>query len=221
MNQKILENMVLFRGIHSEELLALLACLQAKEQTVAKETFLFLAGKSKPQMGIVLSGQAQVIRENILGDRMIIGTLHPGSLFGETYACMDVPVMPVSVFAKESCQVLLFDIKKILHTCSSSCSFHHILIQNLMKIFAQKNAMLNQKMSYLSHKTIRSKLEAFLLDQAERQKSASFSLSLNRNELADYLCVDRSAMSRELGKMKEEGILDFQKNHFTLLSLLP
>lgn len=90
-----------------------------------------------------------------------------------------------------------------------------------MKIFAQKNAMLNQKMSYLSHKTIRSKLEAFLLDQAERQKSASFSLSLNRNELADYLCIDRSAMSRELGKMKEEGILDFQKNHFTLLSLLP
>lgn len=219
-DQKILEKTALFRSISPDDLPALLSCLQARERTVEKENFLFLAGESKPMMGVVLSGHAQVIRENILGDRMLIGSLPPGSLFGETYACMDLPVIPVSVVAKEACRVLLLDIQKVLHTCTAACSFHQTLIHNLMKTFAQKNAMLNRKMSYLSHKTIRGRLEAFFLDQAEQKQSPSFSIPFNRNELADYLCTDRSALSRELGNMKQDGLLDFHKNHIRLTGLL-
>ena len=147
---------------------------------------------------------------------MIIGSLEPGNLFGETYACMGLAKIPVSVEAVEDCSVLLLDINRMLRTCNNACMFHQQLISNLLNIIATKNMLLNKKMSYITHKTIRGRLLAFLEDQAEHANSNVFEIPFNRNELADYLCIDRSAMSRELGRMKKEGLLDFDRKAFRL-----
>lgn len=212
----ILKKMELFQNIHEDDIPGMLKCLDCKIKTYHKDEFIFLAGESTPAVGILLAGKAQVIKENIHGDRLIIRKLSAGDMFGESYASMAVKVMPVSVYTLEETQVLLFDLKKIILTCKSACVFHQTLIMNLMKIIARKNAVLSEQMFYLSHKTIRSRMEAYLLDQADKHGSYTFSIPFKRNELAEYLCMDRSAMLRELGKMKEEGILSYNKNTFQI-----
>jgi CRP-like cAMP-binding protein len=213
-----LKNTRLFSNIKEADIPALLKCLGSRKQSYPKEDFIFLAGQSAPAVGILLSGKAQVIKENMLGDSMIIGTLIPGDMFGETYACMGKEAIPVSVVALEPCEALLLDVGRIVHTCQTACPFHQQLIANLLQIMARKNDMLNRKMSFITHKTIRSRLEAYFYDQMEQCGSYEFTLPFNRNELADYLCMDRSAMCRELSHMKEEGILDYSGNHFHWLN---
>ncbi len=213
---KILMKHPLFSEIARQDIEHILSCMDSRQQNFVKGSFIFLAEESYPKIGILLSGKAQVIKENIHGDRMIIGSLEPGSLFGETYACVGLPRIPVSVEAVEDCGVLLLDINRMLKTCNNTCAFHQKLIANLLNIIATKNMMLNRKMSYITHKTIRGRLLAYLEDQAERANSDRFEIPFNRNELADYLCVDRSAMSRELSRMKKEGLLEFNRRAFRL-----
>lgn len=213
---KILMKHPLFAGIALQDLNHILSCMESRQQSFNEGSFIFLADESYPKLGILLSGKAQVIKENMFGDRMIIGALEAGNLFGETYACMGLSKIPISVEAMEDCSVLLLDINRMLKTCSNACTFHQRLVANLLNIVATKNMQLNRKMSYLTHKTIRGRLLAYLEDQAERTNSDAFEIPFNRNELADYLCVDRSAMSRELGRMKKEGLLDFSRKAFRL-----
>ncbi|MEI6578959.1 MAG: Crp/Fnr family transcriptional regulator [Eubacteriales bacterium] len=210
----VLNKTELFKNLNDDEISSILKCLNSKTKTYQRDEFIFLAGESKPAVGIVVYGKAQVIKENIQGDRLILRKLGAGDMFGETYAGMDIDKVPVSVSALEETQVVFFELKNILNTCKSVCSFHQTLILNLMKNIAKKSAMLNEQMSYLSHKTIRGRLEAYLFEQADKNRSASFSIPYNRRELAEYLCMDRSAMQRELGKMKTEGALSFNKNTF-------
>lgn len=214
MTIRILQSNELFDNIQEQDLPVMLHCLGCRRQSAERGDFIFLAGKSRPAVGILMSGKAQIEKENIAGDAMIIGTLRTGDLFGETYACMGADVMPVSVVALEKSDVLLLDVAKIVHTCRSACKFHQQLIANLLKILAEKNMRLNRKMSYLSHKTIRSRLEAYFSSRAQSRGSLSFSIPFNRTELAEYLCIDRSAMSRELARMKNEGILDYRGKTF-------
>jgi len=201
-----------------EEITSILKCLNSKTKIFQKDEFIFLAGESKPLVGIIIYGKAQVIKENMQGDRLILRKLGVGDMFGETYAGMDIDVVPVSVTALEETKIVLFELKYMLNTCKSACAFHQTLILNLMKNIAKKSAMLNEQMSYLSHKTIRGRLDAFLFEQAEKNGSYFFSIPFNRRELAEYLCMDRSAMIRELQKMKTEGALSFNKNTFCIMS---
>jgi len=212
----ILQKTELFQNMNEEEITSILKCLNSKTKTYQKDEFIFLAGESKPAVGIVIYGKAQVIKENIQGDRLILRKLGAGEMFGEIYAGMAIDAVPVSVSAMEETKVVLFELKYILSTCKSACSFHQTLILNLMKNIAKKSAMLNEQMSYLSHKTIRGRLEAFLIEQADKNGSYSFGIHFNRRELAEYLCMDRSAMLRELGKMKKEGVLSYNKNTFRI-----
>lgn len=210
----ILKKTDLFRDMTGDEILSMLQCLNSTTKSYQKDEFIFLAGETKPAVGIVLSGGAQVIKENIQGDRLILKKLGAGDMFGETYAGMDIETVPVSVVAAQETQVVLFELKYILNTCKSACAFHQTLILNLMKNIAKKSAMLNEQMSYLSHKTIRGRLEAFLYGQADKNGSYTFTIPFNKRELAEYLCMDRSAMLRELGKMKTEGVVSYDKNTF-------
>ncbi len=210
----VLKKTDLFRNMTEEEIKSMLQCLNSTTKTYRKDEFIFLAGKTKPTVGIVISGSAQVIKENIHGDRLILKKLEVGDMFGETYAGMGIDTVPVSVVATEEIQVILFELRYILGTCKSACVFHQTLILNLMQNIAKKSAMLNEQMTYLSHKTIRDRLEAYLYEQAEKSGSASFTIPFNRRELAEYLCMDRSAMIRELGKIKAEGIVSYDKNTF-------
>jgi len=206
----------LFEGIVLEDIKHILTCMDSRRQHFEKGTLIFVAYNSAPKIGILLSGKAQIVKENYHGDRMIIGIVTPGSLFGETYASMDLSTIPVSVETLENSLVLLLDVNRILKICENTCPFHQKLISNLLKIIATKNMQLNKKMSYITHKTIRGRLLAYLEDQSENAQSERFDIPFNRNELAEYLCIDRSAMSRELSRMKKEGLLNFSKKTFHL-----
>lgn len=212
----ILKTMELFRGIGKEDLLTMLSCLSARKAQYKKGSFIFLAEEKVDYVGAVLSGSIQIIREDIWGNRVIIATAEAGDLFAEAYSCAEMESITVSVTAAEDCEILLMDYRRIIHTCTSSCSFHSRLIENMIRILANKNIQLIQKINILGQRNTREKLLAYLGEQAKLTGSKSFEIPFNRQELADYLCVDRSAMSSELGKLRDEGLLEFDRSRFFL-----
>lgn len=207
----------LFAGINGNDMRGMLGCLNARSAVYAKDATVFLAGDPARRVGLVLAGAVQVVRDDVFGNRAILAKLGPGDLFGETFACAAVEILPVSVTAVSNCKVLLLDYRRIIDTCSSSCIFHSRLIENMLKILAGKNLMLNQKIEALSARTTREKLMAYLASQASRAGRRQFDISFSRQELADYLAVDRSALSREMGAMQREGLIHFDRSRFELL----
>jgi CRP-like cAMP-binding protein len=214
---KILKQVSLFQGILAEEHKPILDCLGAVEKTYTKNQAIILAGDEITSLGIIIIGSVQVIREDIIGNRMIVAKLEEGEIFGETLASAGVEASPVSVFASEPCKIIWILIQRIVTPCNNVCEFHSSLLTNLLKLLARKNIYLNNKMELLSKRTIREKIMGYLDLQMEGKNSKSIEIPLNRNDLADYLCIDRSAMSRELSKLKEEGIIDYYKNYFKIL----
>lgn len=207
----------LFAGIEADRLESLLGCLSAATRACRKDEFIFRAGDKATTVGIVLSGSVRVLQEDFWGRRTILAHIGPGGLFGEAFSCAGKDRLPVSATASEASDIMLVDYKKIVTTCSPACAFHADLIMNMMRILAEKNILLTQKMEHLSRRSTRDKLLSFLSAQALLAGSDSLELPFNRQELADYLCVDRSALSRELGLMRAEGLLAYEKNRFELI----
>jgi CRP-like cAMP-binding protein len=207
----------LFAGINESELPALLDCLSAFQNSYEKGGFVFMAGDNVTAIGIVLSGGVYVLQEDFWGNRSILSHVAPGGLFAEAFSCAEADSLPVSVITAEPSEILLLDYKRVVTTCSSACAFHTGLIKNMMQILAWKNVMLTQKIEHLTRRTTREKLLSYLSEQARQAAQSAFEVPFNRQELADYLSVDRSAMSSELCKMRDDGILRFYKNHFELL----
>lgn len=214
----ILMNSPLFESIGESELTSLLDCLDAKVVTCQKDELVFVADNPAKHVGLVLEGSVQVISDDIFGNRTILAALFCGELFGETFACAGINTLPVSVVAATKSLIMLLDYRRIITTCPASCSFHSRLIENMLKILAQKNILLNQKINAVSARTTKDKLMAYLLSQAAYKKSTKFEIPFNRQELADYLSVDRSALSREMSFMKQAGVIDYSKNCFEILS---
>ena len=206
----------LFAEIEASRLDSLLDCLAAAKRVYRKDEFIFTAGGKATLVGIVLSGGVRIVQEDFWGHRMILAHIGPGGLFGEALACAGQDSLPVSVTAAETTEVMLIDYRKIITTCPSACAFHMQLIKNMVRILAEKNILLTQKIDYLAKRTTRDKLLTFLSAQALLAGSDTIELPFNRQELADYLCVDRSALSRELGAMRAEGLLTYEKNRFEL-----
>jgi CRP-like cAMP-binding protein len=167
-------------------------------------------------VGIVLSGSAFVLQEDYWGNRNILSNIGVGGIFGESFSCAEAAALPVSVIAKEDSVILLINVKKILTICSTACAFHTSLIMNLMRILANKNRYLTRKIEHITKKTTREKVLSFLSECAVQGGKNTFEIEFNRQELADYLSVERSALSAVLSKMKEEGIIDYYKNTFRL-----
>lgn len=206
----------LFDGIGPDELASLLRCLSATTRHYAKGRFVLRAGDVTTQVGEVISGRVHVVKEDFWGNRTILSELEVGGLFGETYAAMPSEPLEVSVIAAERSEVLFLDVRRILTTCSSACAFHTRLIRNLLDVSAQKNLMLTRKLECMAQRTTREKLLSYLSAESQRQGSSSFEIPFDRQQLADYLCVDRSAMSSELGRLRDEGTLRFERSKFTL-----
>ncbi len=209
-------NSRLFLGISPQEVSTMLQCLSAKEKTYPKGSFLFQAGEAQSQMGLVLSGRVHIVKEDFWGGRTILAEAVCGQVFGEAYACTKQP-LEVSVEAMEESTVLFLDVGRVLHVCHSSCAFHGRLIQNLLSLLAQKNLLLTKKVEHMAKRTTREKLLSYLSSQAQLAESNVFTIPFNRQQLADYLAVERSAMSAELSKLRKDGWLDYQKNTFRLL----
>lgn len=213
----ILERCPLFDGVDSNDLSAMLACLNARVFSYQKNQVIFQEGDPAKYVGIVLTGAAQIVREDYYGNRSIVARIEPAELFGESFACAGVSALPVSVVAADDSQVMLIDCRRLTVSCTSACSFHSRIIFNLLRVVATKNLLFNQKIEITSHRTTREKLMAYLLIQAKQNKSSSFTIPYDRQSLADYLGVDRSAMAVEISKLRKDGIIACEKSHFELL----
>ena len=214
---EILKDCALFDGIDVGDLRGMLGCLDVRVVEFDKKYTVMAEGTPAKYIGIMLSGTAQILRNDYYGNRSILAEIRPGEIFGEAFACAQVPAMPVSVVANEACEVMLVDCRHVLHTCSNSCVFHQQLIFNLMKNLATKTLVFHQKIEITSKRTTREKLMTYLMLQAKRAGSDSFEIPFDRQELADYLEVDRSGLSAEISKLRREGILESENNRFTLL----
>lgn len=213
----VLQNAPLFSGVSGDEILAMLSCLAATTGDYAKNEFILRRGDRAGAIGLVLAGSVHIIREDFWGNRNILATAAPGQLFAETYACAQSAALAVSVLAAEPATALYLNAQRILTSCSAACAFHARLIRNLLSALAEKNLLMNEKLIHMSQRTTREKLLSYLSAEAQRQGGPCFSVPFNRQQLADYLSVDRSAMSSELGRMRDEGLLQFSRNSFTLL----
>jgi len=210
------KNCLLFSGIRETDLEKMLNCLSARQKHFKKNSFIFIAEDKADSVGIVLTGAVHVLREDYWGKRKIVTLIKPGGLFGEAFACAGTEKLPISVMAAEESEILFLDVKRIIKTCSSSCIFHTNLIKNLTLLLAKKNVALIQKLEIITQPTTREKLMSYLSEQARLCGNSDFSIPFNREELADYLSVERSAMSAELSKMQKDGLVSFNKNHFAL-----
>ena len=213
----LLKNTYMFNGINESEIEGMLKCLNARTMLYKKNEYILRKGETVNSIGMVLEGLALVEKEDIWGNRTIISEISPGSLYAESYACLSKLPAEISVIASDNTTVMLFDIRRILTTCSSSCGFHTKLIQNLLYTIAQKNVLLTKKMEYISKKTIKEKLLAYLSSEAMKAGSPTFNIPFNRQELADFLSVDRSALSSEISRLQKKGIISCRKNAFTIL----
>jgi CRP-like cAMP-binding protein len=213
----ILKRSKLFSGIDDKEIKAMLSCLSAERKKYKKGEHILRYGDPVSWIGLVITGSVDVIKEDYWGNRNIVAAILPGQSFAESYACAgDIP-LGVSVLTAQDSEILWMNIQKILTACSSACAFHARLIRNLVSLLASKNLMMNEKLTYLAQRSTREKLLSYLSAESMRQHVSSFSIPFDRQQLADYLSVDRSAMSNELSKMRKEGILQYDKNHFLLL----
>ena len=214
---EILERCALFEGIRLEDLSAMLGCIGGHTVRVAKGQPVCREGDPATHVGMVLSGAVRLVREDYYGNRSIVAHIGPAELFGETYACAGVAALPVSVVADEDSDLLLMDCRRITTTCSSACAFHSRIIYNLLRLVAVKNLVFDQKIQVTSKRTTREKLMTYLLNQAKLQSSNEFTIPYDRQELADYLEVDRSGLSAEISKLRREGVLESEKNRFRIL----
>lgn len=206
----------LFRGILPADARQILSCLMATERQYKKGDIIFHSGEHAKNMGLVVNGSVEIVRDDFWGNRQVLGTAGAGELFGESYACMPDEVFMITAQAAEDCEILFLEIGKILSVCSPACEFHSRLIHNLLYVMAEKNLRLTRKIDHMGQRSIREKVMAYLSFQAEQQKSRSFPIPFNRQQLADYLAVDRSALSAELSRMQKDGIISFEKNQFTI-----
>ena len=206
----------LFQGIREHEIEAMLTCLSAEERTYRKDAYIYRAGDVTGRLGVVMEGAVNIIKDDVWGNRKIIENIGGGQIFGETYACLKGEPLMVDVQASERSRILFMDVNRILTTCSSSCDFHNRLIRSLMYVLAGKNLMLTKKMDIITPKSLRERVMGYLSQESVKQGSRTITVPFNRQQMADYLSVDRSALSAELSRMQRDGVISYEKNRFTI-----
>lgn len=214
---EILRKCPLFQGIADSDLFMMLECLGARVVQFRKKETIIAEGQPAKYIGIILTGSAQIVRVDYFGNRSIVADIRPPELFGESFACANVSAIPIDVVAAEDTEAMLIDCLRVTQPCGSSCRFHQQMVYNLLKIMATKNLMFHQKIEITSKRTTREKLMAYLLLQAKKNNSTSFEIPYNRQELADYLEVERSGLSVEISKLCRQGIIEAEKKSFKIL----
>ena len=206
----------LFAGVGDDEVITMLSCLGARLQTYKKGDYVLRQGEHLSDIIVLVEGCLHIQKDDYWGNRSILGQIESGEIFGEAYVAPENSMLLNDVIAVEDSSVFFFDARRVITTCPSACRFHTLVVQNLFFAISEKNRGLVQKLDHMSRRTTRDKLISYLSEEAKKQSSASVIIPFNRQQLADYLAVDRSAMSNELCKMRDEGLLEFEKNRFKL-----
>ncbi len=212
-----LKSTQLFRGINDEDLKAMLRCLGAWEKSYRKGEIILAEGQETEAVGVLLSGRAVIEHSDLWGANSVLGNVSPGAVFAETYACIPGETTLIRVTAAEDSAVLFLNVGKMLTTCSNACVFHAKLIRNLLTVCASKSLQLSERILHTTSKSIRGRLLSYFSDCAKREGSYSFIVPFNRQQMADYLGVDRSTMCNELSKMQREGLIRYERSSFTIL----
>lgn len=213
----ILKRTQMFSGVGDNEIFGMLSCLGARLYCYKKGEYVFRQGERVSDIVVLVEGNLLIQNDDYWGNRSILGRIALGEMFGEAYVAPDSGVLLNDVVATEDSTVIFFDVKRILTTCSSACRFHTMIIQNMFYAISEKNRKLVQKLGHMSKRSTQEKLISYLSEEAKKQNSSYFTIPFNRQQLADFLSVDRSAMSNELCKMRDKGLLEFDKNNFRLL----
>ena len=211
-----LSDMQLFRGLEEDDIFSLLSCLNSVKRNYKKGEVILSEGSIIENIGIVLSGMAMISCNDIWGNTSILGSVAPGSVFAEVYACIPGQPLLITVSAAEPATVLFMNVGRVLTSCSNTCPFHARLARNLLTVCADKSLQLSRRMKHTTSKSIRGRLMSYFSECAKQFGSSSFIIPYNRQQLADYLGVDRSTMCNELSKMQRDGIIEYEKNRFLL-----
>ncbi len=216
MNTFFLSNTPLFRGISEDEIAELLHCLVPREGKFQKDEVIFRAGSPVNEIGLVESGSVNIVVNLYWGNSIIFGHVGKGEVFAENFAAIPGKELVCDVVACEATQVIFLNMRNMLTMCQRGCAYHNRLIQNMLRISAQKNLNMSSRMMHTASKSLRERLLSYLSEQALAHGSVHFTIPFNRQQLAEYLGVNRSAMSNELSKMQEDGFLTYHRNEFTL-----
>lgn len=212
----ILKRTKLFAGVGDDEISAMLSCLGARMKNYKKGEYVLRQGEHLSDIIVLVEGTLHIQKDDYWGNRSILGQVAVGEMFGEAYVAPESGALINDVVATEDSAVIFFDVKRVITTCSSACRFHATVVQNMFFAISDKNRKLVQKLGHMSKRTTREKLISYLSEEAKKQNSSDFTIPFNRQQLADFLSVDRSAMSNELCKMRDEKLIEFDKNRFKL-----
>ena len=213
----VLKRTQLFAGVGDDEIASMLSCLGARLYTYKKGEYVLRQGEHLNDIIVLVDGNLHIQKDDYWGNRSILDQVAVGEMFGEAYVAPESGALLIDVVAVDESSVIFFDVKRIITTCSSACRFHAMVVQNMFFAISEKNRKLVQKLGHMSKRSTREKLISYLSEEAKRHSSSSFTIPFNRQQLADFLSVDRSAMSNELCRMRNEGLLEFNKNSFRLL----
>ena len=216
MDLDVISQTALFRGCSPSEVEQMLGCLEYTIRAYQKDEIIYSRGKVITEIGIILSGSAQIESDDIWGNRSVLNVIGPGGIFAEAYACVPNEPLMVNVAANDNCEVLFLNMARIFGADENICPFYAKFISNLIVVCAKKNLELSRRIFHTSSKTIRGRLMSYFSQQVSLQKSDRITIPFDRQQLADYLGVDRSALSKELGKMKNDGLLNYHKNQFEI-----
>lgn len=216
MNYSFLSKTRLFRGIAPEDIEMVLRCIGSYTKRFRKSETVYRIGQQITDFGIVIYGGVHIRSVDLWGNTNILSHVGAGQIFAETYACIPGEPLMVEVRAVEETEVLFLNAALTMKMCPKACDFHNILIKNMLAIAAQKNIGLSRRILHTSPKSIRSRLLSYFSEQVMKNGTYTFSIPFNRQELAEYLGVDRSALSNELSKMQKEGLLEYDKKTFSL-----
>lgn len=212
----ILRNSPFFQGMTEEEILSVLHCVNATVQHKQKDEYILRVGDRTESMGLVLRGSVLVLQEDLWGHRNIMHRIGPGEYFAEPFAATAGSVLNVSVVADEDSEIMMLNMKRFLKTCPHACAHHGRMVRNLVSVMARRVLDLNEKLTHMAKRSTREKLLSYLSAESIRQGKLAFTIPYDRQQLADYLSVERAAMSVELGKLQKEGLLKTNRNHFEL-----
>lgn len=215
----ILKKCPLFFQVKDEELLPMLACLGAKITKYAKNDTIVESGRPVTKVGILLSGKIKACRVDYYGNRSIINQFEEGEIFGASFACTQTTNCPLDIIASTDSTIMFVDCERVVTTCGNSCSFHNQIIKNLLTIVARKNLQFSQKIEIISKRNTRDKLLTYLMLEATKAGKREFDIPFDRQELADYLEVERSGLSAEISRLRKEGCINSNRSHFELLKL--